>query len=166
VFDDLRHRRVREEAQVGRARDRHGRLGLELSARLVEVDLLPTECQGVVAFAEDHGLHTEHPLVEVAGASDVAHGQNEVVEPLDLHRVLLRCIFCHRRRAPFIRVIRTGAIYGSYAALHAIHSSSPECVEGKFSETEELLFALPSPLIYYPLNEQPMRFRIRHLRKD
>ena len=35
-----------------------------------------------------------------------------------------------------------------------------------FSETEELLFALPSPLIYYPLNEQPMRFRIRYLGKD
>jgi hypothetical protein len=68
--------------------------------------------------------------------------------------------------SPFIRVIRAGAIYGSYAALHAIHSSSPERVEGKFSETEELLFALPSPLIYYPLNEQPMRFRIRYLRKD
>jgi hypothetical protein len=68
--------------------------------------------------------------------------------------------------SPFIRVIRTGAIYGSYAALHAIHSYSPECVEGRFSETEELLFTLPSPLIYYPLNEQPMRFRIRHLRKD
>src|SRR5919112_3284254 len=32
---------------------------------------------------------------------------------------------------PFIRVIRTGAIYGSYAALHAIRSYSPECVEGK-----------------------------------
>jgi hypothetical protein len=101
VFDDLRHRRVREEAQVGRARDRHGRLGLELSARLVEVDLLRTECQGVAAFAEDHGLHAEDSLVEVAGAADVAHGQNEVVEPLDLHRPLLRCIFCHRRRVSF-----------------------------------------------------------------
>ena len=43
---------------------------------------------------------------------------------------------------------------------------SPKCLERKFSETEELLFALPSPLIYYPLNEQPMRFRIRHLQKD
>jgi hypothetical protein len=32
--------------------------------------------------------------------------------------------------------------------------------------TEELLFALPSPLIYYPLNEQPMRFRIGYLGKD
>jgi hypothetical protein len=36
--------------------------------------------------------------------------------------------------SPFIRTIRTGAIYGSYAALHAIHSYSPECVEGKFSD--------------------------------
>jgi hypothetical protein len=31
--------------------------------------------------------------------------------------------------SPFIRTIRTGAIYGSYAALHAIHSYSLECVE-------------------------------------
>ena len=38
--------------------------------------------------------------------------------------------------------------------------------EQSFSETEELLFVLPSPLIYYPLNEQPMRFRIRYLGKD
>src|SRR5215203_3286823 len=36
--------------------------------------------------------------------------------------------------SPFIRTIRTGAIYGSYAALHAIHSYSPECVKGRFSE--------------------------------
>jgi len=36
--------------------------------------------------------------------------------------------------SPFIRTIRTGAIYGSYAALHAIHSYSLECVEGVFSE--------------------------------
>src|ERR687889_605696 len=63
--------------------------------------LLPTECQGVAACAEDHGLHAEDSLVEVAGAADVAHGQNEVVEPLDLNRVLLRCIFCHRRRGYF-----------------------------------------------------------------
>ena len=28
-------------------------------------------------------------------------GQNEVVEPLDLHRVLLGCIFCHSRRVSF-----------------------------------------------------------------
>src|SRR5215212_3451437 len=77
------------------------RLGLELSARLVEVDLLRTECQGVAAFAEDHGLHAEDSLVEVAGAADVAHGQNEVVESLDLHRPLLRCVFCHRRRVSF-----------------------------------------------------------------
>jgi len=76
-------------------------LGLELSARLVEVDLLLTECQGVAAFAEEQGLHAEDSLVEVAGAVDVAHGQNEVVEPLDLHRVLLRCIFCHRRGVSF-----------------------------------------------------------------
>jgi len=40
MLDDLDHRCVREEAQVGRARGRHGRLGFELPARLVEVDLL------------------------------------------------------------------------------------------------------------------------------
>ena len=39
-------------------------------------------------------------------------------------------------------------------------------MEGRFSETEELLFALPFPLIYYPLNVQPMRFRIGYLGKD
>jgi hypothetical protein len=31
---------------------------------------------------------------------------------------------------------------------------SPNCREQSFSETEELLFVLPSPLIYYPLNER------------
>jgi hypothetical protein len=101
VFDDLNHRRVREEAQVGRTRGRNGRLWLELSASLVEVDLLLTECQGVAAFAEEQGLHAEDSLVEVAGASDVAHGQNEVVESLDLNRVLLRWVFCHRRGVSF-----------------------------------------------------------------
>src|SRR5918998_3372503 len=34
---------------------------------------------------------------------------------------------------------------------------SPSCREPSFSETEELLFALPSPLIYYPLNERKPR---------
>ena len=43
MLDDLGHQRVREEAQVGGARGRHSRLGLELPARLVEVDLLCAE---------------------------------------------------------------------------------------------------------------------------
>jgi hypothetical protein len=55
--------------------------------------------------------------------------------------------------------------FNTYLPDTLVHYA-PECVEGKFSETEELLFALPSLLIYYPLNEQPMRFRIRYLGKD
>jgi hypothetical protein len=43
----------------------------------------------VATLAEDYGLHAEHPLVEVTGTADVGHGQNKVVEPLDLHRALL-----------------------------------------------------------------------------
>src|SRR5215211_2731854 len=34
---------------------------------------------------------------------------------------------------------------------------SPSFREQSFSETEELLFVLPSPLIYYPLNERKPR---------
>jgi hypothetical protein len=33
----------------------------------------------MAALAKDHGLHAEHPLVEVTGAADVCHGQNKVV---------------------------------------------------------------------------------------
>jgi hypothetical protein len=36
--------------------------------------------------------------------------------------------------SPFIGTVLSGAIYGSWAALHAIHSYSPESVEGRFSE--------------------------------
>jgi hypothetical protein len=66
-FDDFGHRHVREEAQVGRTRGGRSCLGLEFPARLVQVDLLRTERQGVAALAEDDGLHAEHPLIEVAG---------------------------------------------------------------------------------------------------
>lgn len=50
--------------------------------------------------------------------------------------------------SPFIRTVLSGAIYGSWAALHAIVSYSPECVEGSFSEVPITTVQYEGELIY------------------
>ena len=50
--------------------------------------------------------------------------------------------------SPFVRTVLSGAIYGSWAALHAIGSYSPECVEGSFSEVPITTVQYEGGLIY------------------
>ena len=50
--------------------------------------------------------------------------------------------------SPFIRTVLSGAIYGSWAALHTIGSYSPECVEGSFSEVPIATVQHEGGLIY------------------
>ena len=50
--------------------------------------------------------------------------------------------------SPSIRTVLSGAIYGSWAALHAIGSYSPECVEGSFSEVPITTVQYEGGLIY------------------
>ena len=88
VDQDLRDRGRGEEAQVGRTRQRMPRLGLERVIRLVQVDLLRPEVQGVAPLGLDM-LQAEHRLVEHAGALDIRDREDQVVQAVDLHASLM-----------------------------------------------------------------------------
>jgi hypothetical protein len=53
---------------------------------LMEVDLLETEGQSLPVVPEGYDLHAQHPGVEFAGGVDVLHGQNQMVQAIDLHQ--------------------------------------------------------------------------------
>jgi hypothetical protein len=99
AFDDgpalrvqpLDHRVERDagdEAEVQRTGHRQVRLGLELGALHVQVDLLQAEAQRVALHrrrAADEGLelHAEHAGVEVHAGLAARGGQHEVVQVVD-----------------------------------------------------------------------------------
>jgi hypothetical protein len=54
---------------------------------LMKVDLLGTEGQSLTVFPEGYHLHAQHLGVEFAGGVNVLHGQNQMVQAIDFHRV-------------------------------------------------------------------------------
>src|SRR5581483_5960087 len=84
--DHLGERQRRDEAQVERPRDRGRRLGLELAALLVQVDLLRAELERHAAFAEALERHAEHARVEIDAFARARGGEDDVVEMVDHRR--------------------------------------------------------------------------------
>src|SRR2546426_181566 len=111
VLDPPRQRLAREQAHVGGPRRRPRGLGVELPPGLVQVDLLGAESQRRAPLAEDDDLHAQHALVKLSGGGDVAHGEDEVVEPVDLQTKTLsgRKASASPGRAPRTR---TGPVSG------------------------------------------------------
>ena len=76
---DLREGGAGDEAEVDGAGRGMLRLGLELLAVLVQVQLLTAEAQPRAAGAEGDDLESQDALVEVAGAGEVAHREYHVI---------------------------------------------------------------------------------------
>jgi len=70
-----------------------GGLRVELVVDVVQVELLLAERERRALLPERHDVRAKHLLVEGAGRHDVAHGQDEVIDALNLHG----------RRAPVLR---------------------------------------------------------------
>src|SRR3546814_6236528 len=79
------YRRLGDQAEIAAAGRRIRRVRHEFAPRLVQVDLLPAEGERGAALAEAHDLHAEDPAVEGAGRLDVADGEHEMVDAVDLH---------------------------------------------------------------------------------
>src|SRR6516162_8199505 len=78
-----RHRS--NETQVARTRSRLvGDQARDIAGRM-QVDLLLAKAQRGAAFAKAHDLHSEHLRVKFAGAVDIRDGQNQMIEPFDVH---------------------------------------------------------------------------------
>src|SRR5689334_15568400 len=95
VGDHLRQRNRRDQAEIRRARRARVRLGLEFAPRLVQVDLLPADQQGLASHAEGPHAHAEHARIERAGGFDVTHREDDMVAAIDIHRLRQR-IACPR----------------------------------------------------------------------
>src|SRR3546814_10420488 len=85
MLGDLADRRLGDQAEIAAAGRRIRRVRHEFAPRLVQVDLLPAEGERGAALAEAHDLHAEDPAVEGAGRLDVADGEHEMVDAVDLH---------------------------------------------------------------------------------
>jgi hypothetical protein len=75
-----------DQADVRASRRRAQRLGLELLAGLVEIDLAAPEGQRGAPGAEGHHVHAEDPVVEPDGRLDARHRQHEMIKPVNPHR--------------------------------------------------------------------------------
>jgi len=51
----------------------------------MEIDLLLAEFERGAPFAKGRDLHPQNPLIELARARDIGHGQDQMVEAFDLH---------------------------------------------------------------------------------
>src|SRR5690606_31795170 len=72
-----------DQAQIGRARRRPQRLGLEFMAGLVQVDLLPPEAQRLAAGTEGLHLQAKDAAIEGAAAFDAGDGEDQMVQMAD-----------------------------------------------------------------------------------
>jgi hypothetical protein len=52
----------------------------------MQVHLLPAKAQCGTTFAKMDDLHAQHPCIERAGTINVRDGQNQVIEPFDVHQ--------------------------------------------------------------------------------
>src|SRR5262249_15049729 len=57
-----------------------------LSARLMQVEFLRAELQRLAAAGEGDDGHSQHARIELARGVHVAHGQNEMIDSVDLHQ--------------------------------------------------------------------------------
>jgi len=62
-------------------------LRFELLPALVQVDPLPAELQRLPVAAKGDHPHSENAGVEVTGCRDIAHSQNQVIDPVYPHRL-------------------------------------------------------------------------------
>jgi hypothetical protein len=53
---------------------------------LMKVDLLATEGQRPPVVPEGYDFHSQHLGVKLAGSGNVLHGQNQMVQTIDLHQ--------------------------------------------------------------------------------
>src|SRR5262249_412192 len=83
---DLSDGRGGDEAEVGGPRGGPGRVGRVGGRRRVDVELLAPEAERAPPGAEADRLHPEDALVERDRRLDVADGQDQVVQAIDLHR--------------------------------------------------------------------------------
>ena len=83
--DDVVERLVRQKAEIDRSGRGDARLRLELASSLMEVELLLAERESAPAIAERDRAHAQSLLIEGQRAFDVAHGQHDVVDRLDVH---------------------------------------------------------------------------------
>jgi hypothetical protein len=78
--------RVRQQAEVSRARGRMPHIRVEHAPDLVQVDLLLTEVQCNTSLTERANIHAKHAYIELGGSLDVRDRQDKVIEAPDQDR--------------------------------------------------------------------------------
>ena len=78
-----------DEAEVSATWRRPRGLWLELSTRLMEIDLLLAEGKRASTGTEDLLVHAEHPRIEGDGPVDVGDREHKVIETVDFHEPVL-----------------------------------------------------------------------------